>query len=129
MIKLVRYRQTKLLELLYEHGMIKTMPYELMLKVLDYIEVHTGFLNVRFLAAYTVRVDLPAPKSHPRWTHTGKAKSPMALRRMELGITQEQLAEMAHMSRTHLSKIENGFSNVTPELAQRLNGILGLPVI
>lgn len=104
------------------------MPYELMLKVLDHIEVHAGFLNVRFLAGCTVKVDLPAPKSHPRWTHTGKAKSPMALRRMELGLTQEQLAQMAKMSRGHLNRIENGFLNVTPELAQRLSEILGLPV-
>jgi hypothetical protein len=81
------------MELLGEHGRIDTMPYELMLKVLDYIEVHAGYLNVRFLAGCTVRVDLTERKQQPRWTHTGKAKSPMALRRMELGLTQAQLAE------------------------------------
>lgn len=69
------------------------MPYDPILKVLDHIQVHADYLNVIFLAGNTVQVGLPKPaKPHPCWTRTKKAKSPMVLRRMELGLTQEQLA-------------------------------------
>ena len=125
--KLTRYRQTKLLELLGEHGPIDTMPYDLMLKALDHKAVHAGFLRVIFLAGYAVRVNLPGPPvPHPRWTHTSKSKSPMALRRMDLGYTQAQLAQIAQISRKHLNRVENGLCVPTPELAQRLAEILGL---
>lgn len=102
------------------------MPYELMLEVLDHIEVHPNFLNIKFLAGINIRVDLPATsKPQPRWTHVRKAKSPMAQRRMELGLTQEQLAGKVGMARTYLINIENGRSVPSPEMMKRLSDILG----
>ena len=128
--RLISYRQARLKALLEEHGSIDAMPYDLMLKVLDHVETHADYLEVIFLAGNAVRVDLPKPpKSHPRWTHTKKVKTLMARRRMELGITQEQLAKLAGISATHLQRVENGPSVPSPGLAQRINGILGIVIL
>jgi len=124
--KLLHYRQTQLPELIEQYGHIKTLSYELMLKVLEHIEVKTGFLNVIFLSGVRVRVELPKPDiPHPRWTHTKKQKSPMARRRMEMGLTQVHLSEMLNLSRGYLNRIENGRAVPSPELAQRLSEVLG----
>ena len=128
--RLVRYRQARLKALLEEHGSIEAMPYDLILKVLDHVEVHTDYLEVVFLAGNTISVGLPKPpKPHPRWTHTKKAKTPMALRRMELGLTLEQLAKLARISITHLHGVEIGRANPSPGLAQRINEILGMALL
>lgn len=125
--ELLRYRQTKLRELIEQYGHIKTLPYELMLKVLEHIEVETGFLNAIFLSGNIIRVDLPIPAiPHPRWTHMRKQKSPIAQRRMEMGLTQMQLSEMLNLSRGYLNRIENGRTVPSPELAQHLSETLGL---
>lgn len=128
--RLISYRQARMKALLEEYGAIETMPYELILKVLDHVEAHADNLNVIFLSGNTVRVDLPKPpKPHPRWTHTRKAKTPMARRRMELGLTQEKLAELAGTARTYLIKVENGLAIPSPEYAQRINEILGMVLL
>lgn len=125
--KLTAYRQANLAELLEGHGHLHTFSYELMLKVLDHITVHDGFLSVIFLAGYEVGFDLPKPPMpHPRWTHTRKQKSILALRRMEMGFTQAQLAEKAGISRKHFNRVENGCVVPSLEIAQRLSDILGL---
>lgn len=128
--RLISYRQARLKALLEEHGSIETMPYDLILKILDHIQIHADYLEVVFLAGNAVRVDLPKPpKPHPRWTHTKKVKTPMARRRMELGLTQEQLAKLAGISTTHLQRVESGRSMTSPGLAQRINKILGMVVL
>ena len=110
-----------------EFGVVEVMSYELVLKVLDHIEVHPDYLNVCFLSALVVRIDLPAPaKQQPRWTHTRKVKSPMAERRMELGMTQSQLAEKVQTARIYLNRIENGHAVPSPALMERLTQVLGV---
>lgn len=123
---LINYRRERLMELFDEYGLVNEMPYELMLKVLDHIEVHQGFLEVIFLAGNIVRINLPSsPKPMPRWTHTRKTKSPMALRRMELGLTQVQLARKVMVSSKHINHIENRHQLPSHELALRINKVLG----
>ena len=115
-----------MIELLDEYGPVSIMPYELMLKVLDHIEVHKRYLDVIFLAGNIVRIKLPSPaKPRPRWTHTRKNKSTMALWRMKLGFTQEMLAQKVMVSRKHINHIENGHQQPSPELALRINEVLG----
>jgi len=128
--KLIKHRQDKLIELLKEHGILEIMPYTLILKVLDHIEVHNDFLNVIFLAGIMIKIDLPSPKKpQPRWTHTRKAKSQMALRRMELGLTQEQLAAKAGTARVYLNRLENGHAVPSIELSSRINEILEMDIM
>lgn len=128
--KLVNYRRYKLKALLKEHGPIKVIPYDLLLQFLDHIEAHDDYLTVVFLAEIKIRVDLCCPnKLQPRWTHTRKAKSKLALQRMELGLTQAQLAEQACIARVYLNRVENGKAIPSPGLAQRLCEILGLELL
>lgn len=46
--------------------------------------------------------------------------------RLKLGMTQTQLAEAAKVSPGHISGIESGRSQVSPEMAGKLSAILGL---
>ncbi len=48
---------------------------------------------------------------------------------MELGLTQEKLAEKAGTVRTYLNMIENGHAVPSPELAKRINDILGMTIL
>ena len=128
--KLILYRRNRLKVLLKEHGQIEVMPYDLLLKVLDHIEAHDDYLTVVFLAGIRIHVDLCCPnKLQPRWTHTRKAKSKLAQQRMALGLTQERLAEKAGVARTYLNRVENGLAVPAPELAQRINKVLGMGLL
>lgn len=44
---------------------------------------------------------------------------------MKLGFTQEMLAEKVMVSRKHINHIENGHQQPSPELALRINEVLG----
>jgi transcriptional regulator with XRE-family HTH domain len=50
------------------------------------------------------------------------------LRREELGLTQEDLAEKAHIHRTYLSDIERGTRNVSLINIERVATALSLPM-
>ena len=50
------------------------------------------------------------------------------LRREELGLTQEGLAEKARIHRTYLSDIERGGRNVSLVNIERLAGALSMPL-
>jgi transcriptional regulator with XRE-family HTH domain len=45
------------------------------------------------------------------------------------GMTEEELAAMAGISQSHLNMIKNGHRTPTPEVAVRLAGITGVPLI
>ena len=124
--KLIIYRRNRLKALLQEHGPIKVMPYDLLPKVLDHIEVHTDYLTIIFLAGIRIRVDLCCPnKLKPRWTHTRKEKSKLARQRMTLGLTQEELAKQVGVARAYLNRVENGVAVPSVELVQRLSRVIG----
>lgn len=50
------------------------------------------------------------------------------LRREELGLTQEDLADKAHIHRTYLSDIERGTRNLSLVNIERLAAALRLPI-
>lgn len=49
-------------------------------------------------------------------------------RREELGLTQEEFAERAHINRTYLSDIERGTRNLSLINIERVAGALELPI-
>lgn len=55
--------------------------------------------------------------------------SPIRDARKRLGITQPQLAIKVKVSQGHISGVENGKENPSPDLAKRLAKVLGIPVM
>ena len=56
---MTRYRAQQLMQLVEETGIIDAMPYELMLKVLDHIEVSAnGRVDTIFLAGTRIETDV-----------------------------------------------------------------------
>ncbi|EEG08211.1 helix-turn-helix transcriptional regulator [Pseudogulbenkiania ferrooxidans] len=55
--------------------------------------------------------------------------TPMKEARKRLGLTQNDLAKAVGASQAHISKLENGTEQVSPDLAKRLAVELGLDVV
>lgn len=55
--------------------------------------------------------------------------TPMKEARKRKGMTQIELANAVGASQAHISKLENGTEQVSPDLAKRLAEVLGLDVV
>lgn len=53
--------------------------------------------------------------------------SPMKRARKRLGLTQQQAAKAGEVSQAHLCNVENGRERASPQLAEKLAGVLGIP--
>ncbi len=124
---LLRYRAKELLRLTNDIGIIDTMPYELMLKTLSHIEVDTNAkVTVVFLAGTRVKMQGKELIYKQRAYHNIAGASWMTLRRMEIGMTQQQLAEKVGVGYNQIMRIEKG-SNTSKQTAMKLGEILGIP--
>ncbi len=124
---LLRYRAKELRRLTNDIGIIDTMPYELMLKTLNHIEVDTDAkVTVVFLAGTRVKMQGKELTYKQRAYHNIAGASWMAQRRMGLGLTQQQLAEKVGVGYKQVSRIEKG-ANTSKETAMKLGEILGVP--
>ncbi len=127
-VGVLRYRAKELLRLTNDIGIIDTtMPYELILKTLSHIEVDTNAkVTVVLLAGTRVKMQGKELIYKQRAYHNIAGASWMALRRMELGLTQQQLADKVGVGYKQVSRIENG-GNTSKETAMKLSKILGVP--
>ncbi len=124
---LPRYRAKELLRLINDIGHIDTMPYELMLKTLSHIEVDTDAkVSVVFLAGTSVKMQGKEFIYKQRAYHNIAGASWMALRRMELGLTQQQLADKVGVGYNQILRIEKD-ANTSKATAMKLGEIMGIP--
>ena len=67
-------------------------------------------------------------KSSPRATFTGRALSPLKLRRLNLGLRQEDLARAVGLNPVSISRLETGLSGTSPKTAAAIARVLGVSV-
>lgn len=56
----------------------------------------------------------------------GKTLSPIRRRRLLLGLSQDEVAKAVGCAPSHLSRAENGFTRLSPDVEARLLKVLGM---
>lgn len=67
-------------------------------------------------------------KSSPRATFTGRALSPLKLRRLNLGLRQEDLARLAGINQNRITLYERGIRRPRAKVAAAIARVLGVSV-